>query len=72
MKKSRRLKHKELTGENFTEGVAAAKAGKRADVCPYPIGGRRSEWLAGFLSVRQSPERLGAAADGGPAVSSLR
>jgi hypothetical protein len=65
MKKSRRLKPKELTGSHFAEGVAAAKEGKRAYDCPYPIGANRSEWLAGFLAVRQSLERPGIIADTG-------
>jgi ribosome modulation factor len=38
--------------EHFTLGVAAAKAGKTADECPYPTGLKRQEWLAGYFSIR--------------------
>jgi ribosome modulation factor len=57
MKQTRRLKQNQMTGLYFDQGVAAGKSGS-ADACPYPTGVKRNEWLAGFFSVRESPERM--------------
>ena len=38
--------------DHFKQGVAAAKEGKTAADCPYPIGMDRTIWLAGFFSVK--------------------
>jgi hypothetical protein len=33
-------------------GAEAARRGQAADECPYPMGKQRSEWIAGYFTVK--------------------
>jgi ribosome modulation factor len=37
-------------------GADAARRGRAADECPYPMGKQRREWIAGYFSVKKPLE----------------